>query len=91
MKYLKWFNKAVRQFRGPIAVMMLCHILLTCCAVGFVYTSKKLVDVAVLSFKGGECGNQLMVWSSVMIGIIVIRILLNALRTYLHTKTELNL
>lgn len=91
MKYLKWFNKAVRQFRGPIAVMMLCHILLTCCAVGFVYTSKKLVDVAVLSFKGGELGNQLMVWSSVMVGIIVIRILLNALRTYLQTKTEINL
>ena len=53
-KYLKWFSKVVRPHRASIAVMMLCHVLLAGCSVGFVFASKKLVDIAVAVLQGGS-------------------------------------
>lgn len=90
-KYIKWFNKAVRPYRGSIAVMMLCHVLLTACSVGFVFASKKLVDIAVAVLQGSASASGLWVWASVMIGIVLGRIGLNALKTYFQTRTEINL
>ena len=90
-KYIKWFNKAVRPYRGSIAVMMLCHVLLTACSVGFVYASKKLVDIAVAVLQGTASASGLWIWASVMIGIVLGRIGLNALKTYFQTRTEINL
>ncbi len=91
MKYIKWFIKAVRPYWLPITVTMLCHILLAGCAIGFVYVSKALVDVAVAIFSGREVGGGLPLWASFMIGIVLVRILLNALRSYLQTMTEIKL
>ena len=90
-KYIKWFNKAVRPYRGSIAVMMLCHVLLTACSVGFVFASKKLVDIAVAVLQGSASASGLWVWASVMICIVLGRIALNALKTYFQTRTEINL
>lgn len=90
-KYIKWFNKAVRPYRGSIAVMMLCHVLLTACSVGFVFASKKLVDIAVAVLQGSASASGLWVWASVMICIVLGRIGLNALKTYFQTRTEINL
>ena len=90
-KYIKWFNKAVRPYRGSIAVMMLCHVLLTACSVGFVFASKKLVDIAVSVLQGSASASGLWVWASVMICIVLGRIGLNALKTYFQTRTESNL
>ena len=90
-KYLKWFNKAVRPYRGSLAVMMLCHVLLTACSVGFVYASKKLVDIAVAVLQGSAADSGLWTWTGVIILIVISRIGLNALKTYLQTRTEINL
>ena len=90
-KYIKWFNKAVRPYRGSIAVMMLCHVLLTACSIGFVFASKKLVDIAVAVLQGADSASGLWVWASVMIGIVLGRIGLNALKSYFQTRTEINL
>ena len=90
-KYIKWFNKAVRPYRGSIAVMMLCHVLLAACSVGFVFASKKLVDIAVAVLQGSASASGLWAWASVMIGIVLGRIGLNALKTYFQTRTEINL
>ena len=90
-KYIKWFNKAVRPYRGSIGVMMLCHVLLTACSIGFVFASKKLVDIAVAVLQGAASASGLWVWASVMIGIVLGRIGLNALKSYFQTRTEINL
>lgn len=90
-KYIKWFHKVVSPYRASIAVMMLCHVLLAGCSVGFVFASKKLVDIAVSVFQTGAEHSGLWIWASVMIGIVVGRIGLNALRSYLQTRTEINL
>ena len=90
-KYIKWFNKAVRPYRGSIAVMMLCHVLLTACSIGFVFASKKLVDIAVAVLQGAASASGLWVWASVMICIVLGRIGLNALKTYFQTRTDINL
>lgn len=91
MKYVKWFLKAVRPYWVQLTVMMLCHILLAGCAIGFVYVSKKLVDVAVALLAGTGNASGLWTWAACMIGIVCLRILLNALRSYLQTTTEIKL
>ena len=91
MSYIKWFAKAVRPYFGSIAVMMICHILLAACSIGFVYVSKMLVDVAVALLGGHQVDDGLTLWAAVMVAIVVLRILLNAVRSYLQTRTEIRL
>lgn len=91
MKYLKWFFRTIRPYWGAIAVMMSCHVLLVACSIGFVYVSKKLIDTAVALYGGKEISYGLVVWAVVLASIIVIRIGLNACRSYLQTKTEIRL
>ncbi len=91
MKYLRWLSKAVRPYRTAMAVMMTCHVLLACCSIGFVYVSKKLVDVAVAILNDAPSGMGIWYWAAAMISIILVRIALNALRSYLQTKTDIRL
>ena len=91
MKYLKWFFRTVRPYWGSLSVMMSCHVLLTACSIGFVYVSKKLVDTAVALLSGAEPSQGLSFWALLMVSIILFRIVLNALRSYLQTKTEISM
>lgn len=91
MRYLRWLTDAIRPYWAAVTVMMTCHVLIAGCAIGFVYVSKKLVDVAVAVFGGSQEGSGLWPWAAAMIGIVILRIALNALRSYLQTKTEIRL
>ena len=91
MKYLKWFLRTVRPYWGSLSVMMSCHVLLTACSIGFVYVSKKLVDTAVALLGGNETSQGLPFWATLMVAIILVRIALNALRSYLQTSTEISM
>ena len=91
MKYVKWFFRAARPYRLRLAVTMLCHVLIAGCAVGFVFVSKKLVDIAVAILSGKMAGDSILVWASAIVAIVIVRVLLNALRTYLQTTTEIKL
>lgn len=90
MKYLGWISRFIRQQRGAMAVMMMCHVLLAACAVGFVYVSKRLVDVAVDMLRGSDSAD---LWglAVAMIAIVLVRIGLNALKNYLQIMTEIRL
>ena len=90
MKYLRWIYRFVRRQRGAMTAMMACHVLLAACAVGFVYVSKKLVDVAVAMVQGSH-DDDLWLWGLSMVGIVILRIGLNALRSYLQVRTEISL
>ncbi len=91
MKYLHWLLKAARPYRLQLSVMLLCHILYTGCVIGFVYVSKKLVDLAVALLGGSEPDTGLAFWALCMVGIVLARILLNALRSYLQTTTDIKI
>lgn len=91
MRYLRWFIKAVRPYWFQLTVMMSCHVLIAGCAIGFVYVSKKLVDVAVAVLGGKGDISGLTLWASCMIGIAVSRIMLNAARSYLQTTTDIKI
>ena len=91
MRYVRWFIRAVRPYWMQLTVTMMCHVLIAGCAIGFVYVSKKLVDVAVAVLSGNGDTAGLTIWALYMIGIVVSRILLNALRSYLQTTTEIKL
>ena len=91
MRYFRWFIRAVRPYWLSLSTIMLCHVLIAGCAIGFVYVSKKLVDVAVAMFEGRDLMIGLTLWAALMVGIVIFRIGLNALRTYLQTTTEIKL
>lgn len=91
MKYLKWFLSAARPYRMRLVLTMACHILIAGCAIGFVYVSKKLVDIAVAILSGTETSDTIFIWALALVGVAVFRILLNALRSYLQTTTEIRL
>ena len=91
MRQLRWILKALRPCGWSVAWMMICHLLLTCCSLGFVYVSKKMVDGAVEVFDGSAETSSLSIWAAAMAGIIVVRILLNALRSYLQAKTDVKM
>lgn len=89
MKYIKWIGRAIRPHWLSVACMMMCHVLLAACSVAFVYVSKKLVDVAVAIFSGADSQSSLTVWAVAMGSVILVRVFLNALRSYLQTRTEI--
>ena len=91
MKYLRWFFKALRPYWASVTCMMFCHVMLAVCSVAFVYVSKKLVDVAVAILGGRTVGTGLEIWAVALAVVIVLRIMFNALRTYLQTRTEIAL
>ena len=91
MKYLRWFFKALRPYWASVTCMMFCHVMLAVCSVAFVYVSKKLVDVAVAILGGWPVGTGLEIWAVALAVVIVLRIMFNALRTYLQTRTEIAL
>ena len=100
MKYLRWFGRAMRPHWASVTCMMMCHVLLAVCSVAFVYVSKKLVDVAVAMLGGrvfelwpgfAPADWGLVPWAAALCLVIVLRVLLNALRSYLQTRTEIAL
>lgn len=91
MKYIKWFLRAMRPYALSVTCTMLCHVLLAVCSVAFVYVSKKLVDVAVAIIGGNAVETSLVPWAAALASIILVRVLLNALRSYLQTRTEIAL
>jgi ABC-type bacteriocin/lantibiotic exporter with double-glycine peptidase domain len=58
--------------------------------VGFVYVSKRLVDVAVAMLRGTE-SSDLWGLAVAMVTIVLARLCLNALRSYLQIRTEIRL
>lgn len=91
VKYIKWFGRVVRPYSGSVTVMMLCHILLAACSVGFVYSCKRLVDAAVATFAGTSSPVEITCWCAALVGIVSLRIALNALRSYIQTRTEIKI
>ncbi len=71
--------------------MMMCHVLLAGCSVAFVYVSKKLVDVAVAILGGRMESGALTGWAVAMVAVIFLRVLLNATKSYLQTRTDIAL
>ena len=91
MRYLRWFGRALRPHWMSVVCMMMCHVLLAACSVAFVYVSKKLVDVAVAILGGTLESGALTGWAVAMVSVIIIRVLLNATKSYLQTKTDIAL
>lgn len=90
-KYIHWLIRAIRPHSGHMVIMLLCHLLLAVCSIGFVYICKKLVDIAVAVFNSETSGDALWIWLGMMAGVVLLRILLNAWRSYIQTKTEIRL
>lgn len=91
MRYLRWFGRALRPHWMAVTCMMFCHVLLAVCSVAFVFVSKKLVDVAVAILGEHADYSALSLWAVALVAVILVRVLLNALRSYVQTRTEIAL
>lgn len=91
MKYIRWFVRVVRPYGLHMAIMMICHIVLAACSIGFVYSCKKLVDSAVATYAGTSSSVDIAYWFAALAAIVCARIGLNALRSYIQTKTEIRI
>lgn len=91
MRYLRWLGRAIRPHLLSVTSMMLCHVMLAVCSVAFVYVSKKLVDVAVAILGGQSVDGSLTIWAVALAVIIVVRIMFQAIKSYLQTKTDIAL
>lgn len=90
-KYIQWIGRTARVHYGALVAMMMCHVLLAVLSIFFVYISKELVDAAVDVFNGRV--PDLGIWQLLimMAAVVLGRILLNAIRSYLQTKTEIRI
>lgn len=95
MRYLRWLCRAARPYGLPLTMIMLCHVAVAACSIGFVYSCKKLVDCAVYAFNsiGTSEGTlwhlNISIWLACLLAVVLLRICLNALRTYVQAKTEI--
>lgn len=101
MKYLRWFRSVMRQHWLAVAASISIQIVQIAVALGYIYVSRALVDVAT-----GELGryswltsavgadhrvrNCLLVLGAGMLLAVLARILLGALKSFIETKAELD-
>lgn len=90
-RYIRWFGRLASPFRKPLLAMMFCHMLLAACSIVFVYVCKRLVDTAVAVFNGNTPFLGIGEWMAMLIVVVLVRVLLNSIRTYLQTKTEIRI
>ena len=81
----------MRPYRLALAMMILSHVVLAACAISFVYICKQLVDSAVATFNGDADVADIMKWLVGLIVIVLVRIAINAFRSYIQVKTEVRL
>ena len=91
MKYLRWFGKVVRAYGFPLTMMILSHVVLAGCAIAFVYICKSLVDSAVATFNGTTTASDIMKWLLWLVAVVLVRIAINACRSYIQAKTEVRM
>jgi len=87
MKYLKWFHNTIKPYRWSVIFQTFCQIVIVALSMGYVFVSKALIDVAT-GRSGSDVKKGLMVYASAMIGIIFIKILTQAFKTYTMTKAS---
>ena len=91
MKYIRWIGRVVRPYGLSMAFMMICHIVLAACSLAFVYICKCLVDIAVATVSGKPHSGDITALFCLLAIVVLLRIGLNAARTYIQTKTEIKM
>lgn len=92
MNYIRWFFNEVRQCRWSYALVLLCQILMVAFALGYVWLSKRLVDVAILHFKGVPDGKYgLAVYAAAFLALSMIRPGIVAVKSYYQSKISVSM
>lgn len=92
MNYIRWFFNEVRQCRWSYALVLLCQILMVAFALGYVWLSKRLVDVAILHFKGVTDEKYgLAVYAAAFLALSMIRPGIVAVKSYYQSKISVSM
>lgn len=90
MKYIRWFLRTARPYSFPLALLILCGVIQAACTIFFVYVCKQLVDCAVAAFSGAG-PEPISKWFFSLLAVVLIRVVLNAFRAFIQTKTEIRM
>ena len=90
MKYIRWFLRTARPYSFPLALLILCGVIQAACTIFFVYVCKQLVDCAVAAFSGAG-PEPISKWFFCLLAVVLIRVVLNAFRAFIQTKTEIRM
>ena len=74
-----WIRQIIRPYWGHVVLLSLISALISVCIVVFALISQWLIDCAV-----GEIDGELWIPGAAMIGLLVVRLALNAWQNYLH-------
>lgn len=99
MKYLRWFINVSRSVRWSLVLSVCCQLCLTFVALGYVYISKALVDIATGDmaplelFNGGGLSQKqgLILYAGLMIACILTRISLQSICSYVESKADVKI
>ncbi len=92
MRYIRWFFNEVRHCRWEYALVLLCQILMVAFALGYVWLSKRLVDVAILHFKGVQDEKYgLAVYAVAFLAMSMIRPVIVAVKSYYQSKISVSM
>lgn len=101
MKYLRWFRDVMRTHWWAVGSSILIQIVQIAVALGYIYISRALIDVATgdleaYSWMAALIGpdfrirDALLLLGAGMLLAVLVRILLGALKSYIETKTEID-
>lgn len=97
MKYVRWFLRVAKPMAWPIAGSIVCHLLLAACALGYVFISRALVDMAtgdhalLDALHIESVRNGLIIAALAMVAVIIARTLLQSGKNFLQTQATVKL
>lgn len=92
MKYIRWFIREISQCKWAYTLVLLCQILMVALALGYVWLSKRLVDVAILYFKGDVAEKSVLaMYAASFLILSMLRPVVVAVKSYYQSKISVSM
>lgn len=92
MKYIRWFIREISQCKWAYTLVLFCQILMVALALGYVWLSKRLVDVAILYFKGDVAEKSVLaMYAASFLILSMLRPVVVAVKSYYQSKISVSM
>lgn len=92
MKYIRWFFREIAHCKWTYILVLFCQILMVALALGYVWLSRELVDVAVACFRGETAGRSVLtVYAVSFVFLSMLRPVIVAVKSYFQSKISVGM
>ena len=92
MKYIRWFIREIRGCKWAYTLVLFCQVLMVALALGYVWLSKRLVDVAILYFKGDVAEKSVLaMYAASFLILSMLRPVVVAVKSYYQSKISVSM